>query len=427
MIKDTMCSTENQKNGFQDALTEVLREGAQKMLKAAIEIEINTFIEQYVDKITESGQQQVVRNGYLPERMIQTGIGDISVEVPRTRDRGGEGIIFRSALLPPYLKRTKQMDELIPWLYLKGISTGNMHEALESLVGPAAKGLSATNVNRLKAQWEQDFDEFQKRDLFDKQYVYFFADGIYLEARLEERQCMLVIIGVTADGQKELVALSGGFRESEVSWKGILLDLKNRGLTIGPKLAIGDGALGFWNALKQVYGETKTQRCWVHKTVNVLDKLPKKLQKKAKEKLHNIWMAETKDDALSAFDVFIKTYEDKYPKATDCLVKDKDALLTFYDFPAKHWRHIRTSNAIESTFATVRLRTNTTKGCMSLKTGEIMMFKLIQSAEKRWLRIVGSDQLADVISGINFKDGVKNVQSHLMDNSEKMGEQKCAA
>jgi transposase-like protein len=427
MNKNTTNTTENQNLGFHDVLTEVLRAGAQQMLKAAIEIEINTFIEQYKDNVTESGLQQIVRNGYLPARTIQTGIGDIAVEVPRTRDRGGEGITFHSALLPPYLKRTKQMDELIPWLYLKGISTGNMHEALESLLGSEAKGLSPTNVIRLKTQWEQDFEAFNKRDLSDKQYVYFWVDGIYLEARLEEKQCMLVIIGVTADGRKELVALSGGFRESEVSWKGVLLDLKNRGLAIGPKLAIGDGALGFWKALKQVYGETKTQRCWVHKTVNVLDKLPQKNQKKAKEKLHEIWMAETKEDALKAFDVFVKTYEDKYPKATDCLIKDKDILLTFYDFPAQHWRHIRTSNAIESTFATVRLRTNTTKGCMTLKTGEVMMFKLIQSAEKRWLRIVGSNHLADVIEGINFKDGVKNGTAKLTENSEKIGDQKCAA
>lgn len=283
MDKNTLCTTENQKFGFQDMLTEVLREGARQMLKTAIEIEINTFIEHHKDQITENGLQQIVRNGYLPERIIQTGIGDIEVEVPRTRDRGGEGITFHSALLPPYLKRTKQMDELIPWLYLKGISSGNMHEALESLVGPAAKGLSATNVSRLKVLWEQDFEMFKKRDLSDKQYIYFWADGIYLEARLEEKQCMLVIIGVTAEGRKELVALSGGFRESEVSWKGVLLDLKNRGLTIGPKLAIGDGALGFWNALKQVYGDTKTQRCWVHKTINVLDKLPQRNQKKRKK------------------------------------------------------------------------------------------------------------------------------------------------
>lgn len=350
MNKNTPCATENQNFGFQDVLTEVLRKGAQQMLKTAIEIEIQTFIEQHQDKVTENGLQQVVKNGYLPARTIQTGIGDIEVEVPRTRDRGGEGITFHSALLPPYLKRTRQMDELIPWLYLKGISSGNMHEALESLVGPAAKGLSATNVSRLKIQWEQDFEIFNTRNLSDKQYVYFWVDGIYLEARLEEKQCMLVIIGVTADGRKELVALSGGFRESEVSWKGVLLDLKNRGLAMGPKLAIGDGALGFWKALKQVYGETKTQRCWVHKTVNVLDKLPQKNQKKAKEKLHEIWMADTKENALKAFDIFIKTYEDKYPKATDCLMKDKEALLTFYDFPAQHWRHIRTSNAIESTF-----------------------------------------------------------------------------
>lgn len=416
MNKNTTNTTENQNLGFQDVLTEVLREGARQRLKTAIEIEINAFIEEHQSKVTESGLQQIVRNGYLPERTIQTGIGDIAVEVPRTRDRGGEGITFHSDLLPPYLKRTKQMNELIPWLYLKGISTGNMHEALESLVGPEAKGLSPTNVIRLKTQWGQDFEAFNKKDLSDKQYVYFWVDGIYLEARLEEKQCMLVIIGVTADGRKELVALSGGFRESEVSWKGVLWDLKNRGLAIGPKLAIGDGALGFWKALKQIYGKTKTQRCWVHKTVNVLDKLPQKNQKKAKEKLHEIWMADTKENALKAFDIFIKTYEDKYPKATNCLMKDKDALLTFYDFPAQHWRHIRTSNAIESTFATVRLRTNNTKGCMTLKIGEVMMFKLIQSAEKRWLRIVGSNHLADIIEGINFKDGVKNVTSKLTEN-----------
>jgi putative transposase len=390
-----------------DALTEILKRGAQTLLAQAVELEIEEFLKDYSDLKDSLGHSQIVRNGYLPERNLQTGLGDILIRVPRTRDRRTQGIKFTSLLLPPYLKRTKNMQDVLPWLYLKGLSSGDFGEALSSLLGPQAKGLSTSSIVRLKEIWKKEFKDWQKRDLSQKRYAYFWADGIYLEARLEEKQCMLVIIGVDETGKKELVALQGGFRESELSWKEVLLDLKNRGLKEGPLLSIGDGALGFWKAIKQVYGETKKQRCWVHKTANILNKLPKKIHKQAKSILHEISGAETKKDAEKAFDKFLSVYDDKYPKASECLRKDRAALLTFYDFPAAHWHHIRTTNPIESVFATVRLRTDKTKGCMSLETGEAMMFKLILSAQKRWLKLRGPQHVADVLKGIKFRDGLR--------------------
>jgi transposase-like protein len=353
----------------------------------------------------------VVRNGHLPKRTITTGVGLIEVEQPRVLDRRtrNEAEPFSSKILPPYLRKTKSLEELIPWLYLKGVSTGDFNEALTALVGPNCPGLSASTVTRLKACWEDEFQEWNKRVLEGKQYVYLWADGVHFNIRLEEdRQCILVLMGATSDGRKELIAVVDGFRESEQSWKALLLDVKSRGLVVDPKLATGDGALGFWKAIAQVYPKTREQRCWVHKTANVLDKLPKRLQPEAKAKLHQIWMAATKADADQAFDLFVATYQAKYPKASECLAKDREVLLTFYDFPAEHWIHLRTTNPIESTFATVRLRHRRTKGSGSRVACLTMVFKLMQSASKKWRLLNGSQLLSDVIQGIQFVDGIKS-------------------
>jgi putative transposase len=351
-----------------DVMTEILRAGAQKMLAQMIQQEVDDWLADRANLHDEQGRRQVVRNGFLPKREIVTGVGPIEVQQPRVRDRrpADQAEPFTSKILPPYLRKTKSIEELIPWLYLKGVSTGDFSEALKALVGPECPGLSATTVTRLKTVWEKEFQEWNKRSLEGKQYVYVWADGVHFNIRLEEdRQCILVLMGATADGKKELIAVVDGFRESEQSWKGLLLDVKARGLAIDPKLAIGDGALGFWKGLKQVYPKTREQRCWVHKMANVLDKLPKRLQAEAKQKLHDIWMADTREHANGAFDLFARTYEAKYPKAVECLTKDREVLLAFYDFPAEHWIHLRTTNPIESTFATVRLRTKRTKGCGS--------------------------------------------------------------
>jgi transposase-like protein len=397
------CSTD-------DALSSVLREGAQRMLAQAIEAEVESYLSDRAGLVNEAGHRQVVRNGYLPQRTIITGIGPIDVTQPRVLDRRSkeEAEPFSSKILPPYLRKTKSLDELIPWLYLKGVSSGDFQEALQALVGPQAAGLSASTITRLKGIWEAEQADWSKRSLEGKQYVYLWADGVHFNIRLEEdRQCILVLMGATADGKKELIAISDGHRESEQSWKGLLLDLKARGLIIDPKLATGDGALGFWKALAQVYPSTREQRCWVHKTANVLDKLPKRLQLEAKEKLHAIWMAETREDAEKAFDLFLETYRAKYAKATECLAKDRDALLVFYDFPAEHWIHLRTTNPIESVFATVRLRHRRTKGNGSRTACLAMVFKLMQSAEKRWRLLNGSNLLPDVIAGVLFTNGIK--------------------
>ena len=391
-----------------DPLTEVLRQGAKRLLAQAIEAEVATLLACYVDERDDQGRQAVVRNGYLPEREVQTGIGSIPVQVPRLRDRSGQGIRFHSSILPPYMRRSRSVETLLPWLYLKGISTGDFSEALASLLGPDASGLSASTISRLKETWQDELKAWQSRDLNAKRYVYFWVDGLYFEARLEEaKQCMLVIMGADVTGKKELVGLWDGYRESEQSWKELLLDLKQRGLAQGPSLAIGDGALGFWKAMRQVYGETRRQRCWVHKTGNVLNYLPKGKQKQAKQHLHEIWMAASQKEAEQAFDYFVSAYGAKYPKAVECLSKDRDVLLSFYDFPAEHWVHIRTTNPVESTFATVRLRTAKTRGALSRETALTMVFKLCLSAEKRWRRLNGADQMKAVITGAKFQDGVR--------------------
>jgi putative transposase len=409
-----ICSTEEVRlvplPQSQDALTEVLRLGAQQLLAQAVEAEVADWIDRHQGCQDAYGHRQVVRNGHLPARTITTGIGPVEVQQPRVHDRrpAAEREKFTSAILPPYLRKTKGIEELIPWLYLKGVSTGDFSEALAALLGPDAKGLSATTVTRLKGLWETEYRDWNKRSLVGKHYVYVWADGVYFNIRLEGgRQCVLVLLGATADGKKELIAIQDGQRESEQSWKELLLDVQARGLTIDPALAIGDGALGFWKALRQVYPAAQEQRCWVHKTANVLDKLPKGVQPKAKRLLHEIYLAPSRAEAEKAFDLFLRTYEAKYPKATECLAKDRKELLTFYDFPAEHWRHLRSTNPIESVFATVRLRTEKTKGSGTRVACLTMVFKLMESAARRWRALNGAPLLADVIAGVVFKDGVK--------------------
>ena len=402
-----------------DLLTETIRNGARRMLAAAIEAEAEEFITQYQQQLSD-GKNRLVRNGYLPEREIVTGIGDVSVKVPRVRDRSEdkqERFKFVSSIVPHYLRRSGDMNELLPILYLKGISTGDFRESLAPIVGSQAKGLSQGVVSRLKAKWEDEYKNWLQRDLSGKNYVYWWADGIYLGARMEhEKQCVLVIMGVADNGEKQLIGIETGFRESTDSWKELMLSLRERGLSSVPKVAVGDGQMGFWAALDKVYPGVKHQRCWFHKMGNVLEKMPKSLQAKAKAELQEIWMSDTQEMAGKAFDSFIKKYEEKYPKAVECLTKDKDVLLTFYDFPAAHWIHLRTTNPIESTFATVRHRTKKSKNCHSYTTIMAMVFKLFESAAKRWIKIRGFHRLADVIRNVRFKDGepVINEQEQLL-------------
>ena len=398
-----------------DALSEVLRRGAQRLLAEAIEAEVATWIEARKPLVDAQGHRLVVRNGHLPQRTILSGVGPVEVRQPRVRDRrpAGEGEKFTSSILPPYLRKTKSLEELIPWLYLKGVSTGDFSEALGALLGPNAPGLSATTVTRLKSTWEADYETWRTRSLLGKEYVYLWADGIYFNVRLEspgnDRQCILVLIGATRDGRKELVAISDGYRESAQSWRELLLEAKARGLVIAPKLVIGDGGLGLWAALREVYPSSREQRCWVHKTANVLNKMPKSIQGKAKMMLHDIWMAATRAEAERAFALFLTSFSSKYRKAAECLAKDREVLLAFYDFPAEHWVHLRTTNPIESTFATVRLRTRRTKGCGSRTACLTMVFKLVQCAERHWRALNGSALIPEVLEGVQFIDGVKKL------------------
>jgi len=376
------------------------------LITQAVHAELTEFLTRYEDVMDSLGRRQVVRNGYLPQREIMTGIGPVDIQVPKTRDKGGHGLHFRSELLPPYIKRTKSVETVLPWLYLKGISTGDFSEALAALLGKNAQGLSAGTISRLKQCWVNEYDDWRLRDLSKERYVYIWGDGIYFNIRSDDaRQCILVIIGVTSRGKKEFLAIEDGYRESEQSWTEVLINLKERGFK-PPKLAVGDGALGFWKASKKVFGKTRSQRCWVHKTANILNKLPKHSQAKAKQYIHDIWMAETRENAEKAFDLFLKTYQLKYPKATQCLEKDREELLAFYDFPADHWVHIRTSNPIESTFSTIRLRTKKTRGCVSRTTILTMVYKLGLSAERGWRKLRGFRRLADVINGVKFIDGI---------------------
>lgn len=398
----------------EDPLLGVLRDGARKMLAQAIEFEVEEYLARHAHLRGEDGKRMVVRNGHMPERTIQTGLGDIPVKAPRVndkrRDASGNRIRFHSNLLPPYLRRTKAMEELIPWLYLKGVSTGDFSEALASIVGKDAPGLSASTVTRLKSVWQEEHQQWRNAPLGSNRIVYIWADGIYFNIRLgeDQRMCMLVIIGADVDGNKEVLAVEPGYRESATSWKEVLLRLRDRGLTIAPELAIADGALGFWAALGEVFPTTQGQRCWVHKTANVLDKLPKSKQSEAKGMLHEIYEADTKKQAEKAFDRFIEVYDAKHPKAAECLAKDRALMLAFYNFPAEHWRHIRSTNPIESSFATVRLRTKRTKGCGSVDATVAMTFKLLMDAKKTWRKLNGHKLLADVIDiKVKFVDGLK--------------------
>lgn len=406
-----------QPGSFSDPLTEVLRNGARALLAQAVEAEVAEFLGKHADLKTRDGHQRIVRHGHLPEREVMTGIGPVPVRQPRVRDRGAaagdvERLRFTPTILPPYARRSKSLEVLIPILYLKGISTGDFEEALAALLGKDAPGLSAATISRLKEAWTDEHNRWKRRDLSTRRYVYVWADGIYLQARLEdEKQCILVLIGATSEGRKELIGFTDGARESAQDWRELLLDLKRRGLTGAPQLAIADGGLGFWRALGEIWPTTREQRCWVHKTANVLNKLPKSQQPKAKRSLQEIWMAETRGEAKAAFDAFIESYQLKYDKAADCLAKDRDALLAFYDFPAEHWKHLRTSNPIESTFATVRHRTIRSKGCLSNATALAMVFKLVDAAQKSWRRLDGHNQLPKVVLGAKFNDGLEVVQT----------------
>ena len=378
-------------------------------MQKAIEDEVAEYLEAHADHRDELNHRLVVRNGHKPPRTILSGVGPLEVIQPRVDDRrvdeNGVRFRFTSKILPPYLRKTRVIEDLVPWLYLKGISSGEMSDALVHL-GFDGSGLSPASVVRMLEAWQGEYENWSKRDLADKRYVYVWADGIYFSCRLtNDRPCVLVLMGVTADGRKELIAMIDGQRESETSWTALLVDLKARGMIEPPKLATGDGSLGFWCALAKVFPSTRHQRCWVHKTMNVLDKLPKGQQPAAKAMLHDIWMSATRDDAIKAFDRFIEVYGVKWPRVAECLVKDRAELLAFYDFPAEHWQHLRTSNPIESAFSTVRLRTYRTKGPGSRQAGLAMAFRLARKAESRWRKLNGSDKLQDLIDGIVFVDG----------------------
>lgn len=408
MRKDLISEDKNhQAKACENFLEETLREGARRLLQEAIENEVQEFLQMYREEKAVDGRRAIVRNGYLPERSFQTGIGSIRIKQPRVRDKRKE-VNFTSSILPPYIRRTPSLESVIPTLYLKGVSTGDFSEALEAILGKDAKGLSPANIMRLKGSWEKEYKEWGCRGLSDRHYAYFWVDGIYFTVRLgDDRPCLLVIIGALEDGTKEVVGIYDGHRESKESWKEALHDLRKRGVTIAPNLAIGDGALGFWPALEEVFPTTKHQRCWVHKTRNVLDKMSKSVHGHAKSLLHEMYMAPAKEKGMKAFDAFMRLYEAKYPKACECLRKDKEQLFTFYDYPAEHWQHIRTTNPIESTFATVRHRTRQTKGCGSRIATLTMVFKLALSAQKHWRKLRGYQLIEKVVKGVRFKDGIE--------------------
>ncbi len=396
----------DEKESSWSVLEQIAREGAQKMLQLALESEVEEYIQKHSNLTGEDGKRVVVKNGHMPQRDITTGMGPLTVTQPRIDDRGLGAKRFTSNILPRYLRRIPSVDNLVPVLYLKGISTNDFATALESILGKGVSGLSATNIVRLKRIWEEEYDAWRKRDLSDKEYVYFWVDGINFNVRLDdERSCILIIMAADKHGNKELLAAQDGYRESEIAWTEILADLKRRGLKMGPKLSIGDGGLGFWKALSEEFPESRRQRCWVHKTANIADKMPKSIQSKAKAMIQDMYMAPTKDDALDAYDHFVASFSDKYPRAVECLTKDKEDLFNFYDFPATHWIHIRTTNPIESTFATVRLRTYRTKGCGSRTATLTMVYKLALEASRTWKRLKGYKLILKLLEGKKFVDG----------------------
>jgi transposase-like protein len=411
MTKDTDIIALRQPESVDDPLTEIARDGARRMLAAALRAEADAFVAQHAEEILPDGRQRVVRHGYGPERSIQTGIGALDVRRPKVRDRAAaqddEKVRFTSSILPKWARRSRSLDALLPVLYLRGISTGDFQEALAALLGADAPNLSPSVISRLTGEWQQEYDRWQRRDLSARRYVYIWADGVYLQARMEaQAECMLVILGATPEGKKELVGFQVGVRESAQSWRELLVDIKARGLEVPPEIAVGDGAMGFWRALDEVFPGTRHQRCWVHKTTNVSNKFPKSMHPTVKADLREIWQAATRAAAEAALDTFAEKYGTKYEKAVTCLTKDRDTLLAFFDFPADHWDHLRTGNPIESVFATVRHRTVRTKGALSQKTAKLMVFKLVQAAAKTWRRLKGANQLPLVIEGITFTDGV---------------------
>jgi putative transposase len=402
-----------QKGAIDDPLTEILRTGARRLIAQAVEAEFETFLASTAELVLPDGRQRVVRHGHDPVRAIQTGIGPVEVQKPKARDRAaasGERLRFSSNILPKWARRTKSLDALLPVLYLRGISAGDFQEALAALLGKDAPNLSAAVIGRLKSEWEDEYRRWQKRDLSARHYVYVWADGVYLQARMEpQAECMLVLMGATAEGKKELIGFQTGMRESGQSWKELLVDLKVRGLVVAPQVAIGDGALGFWKALDEAFPTTRHQRCWLHKTLNVLDKLPKSMQPNAHKDLREIWLSPSRGAAEAAMTTFAEKYAPKYDKAVECLIKDQQTLLTFFDLPADHWDHLRTSNPIESVFATVRHRTVRMKGALSQDTARLMVFKLVMAASRTWRRLKGQNQLPKVVNGIKFKDGIEAV------------------
>jgi len=404
-----------QPDDIDDPLTNILRAGARQLLAQAVEIEVETFLATVKDLKLADGRARVVRHGYGPARTIATGIGPVEVARAKIRDRGAAGdserIRFSSAILPLWARRTRSLDALLPVLYLRGISTGDFQEALTALLGKDAPNLSPAVISRLTAEWQGEYERWQQRDLSARRYVYVWADGVFLQARMEDHgECMLVLIGATPEGKKELIGFQVGVRESAQSWRELLIDVKQRGLQIAPEIAVGDGALGFWKALDEVFPGTRHQRCWVHKTVNVLDKVPLSVQANMKKDLREVYWAPNRAAAEAAIDVFAEKYRAKYGRAVECLAKDRDALLAFYDFPAEHWDHLRTTNPIESVFATVRHRTVRTKGSLSSTTARLMVFKLVIAASKTWRRLKGTNQLPKVIAGVRFNDGIEVIQ-----------------
>ena len=412
MQDDTTITPLHQPGSIFDPLTEIAREGARQMLAAALRAEAASFVAQFEDERLPDGRHRIVRHGTGPERLIQTGIGPIPVQRQKVRDRAADvqaerRIRFTSNILPRWARRSKSLDALLPVLYLRGISTGDFQDALTALLGTDAPNLSPGVIPRLTAGWQEDYDRWQRRDLSARRYVYIWADGVYLQARMEPAaECMLVIIGATPEGRKELLGFHVGVRESAQSWRELLVDIKARGLSVPPEVAVGDGAMGFWKALDEVFPGTRHQRCWVHKTTNVLNKFPKSMQPTVKADLREIWQAETRAAAETAMGTFTEKYGAKYEKAVTCLIKDRDPLLAFYDFPADHWDHLRTGNPIESVFATVRHRTVRTKGALSQRSAKLMVFKLVQAAARTWHRLKGANQLPMVIQGVTFTDGV---------------------
>jgi len=412
MKNDTDIITLRQPESVDDPLTEIARDGARRMLAAALRAEADAFVAQHAEETLPDGRQRIVRHGYGPERSIQTGIGALDVQRPKVRDRAPDvpaekKIRFTSTILPKWARRSKSLNALLPVLYLRGISTGDFREALAAILGKDAPNLSPGVISRLTGEWQQEYDRWQRRDLSARRYVYIWADGVYLQARMEpQAECVLVVLGATPEGRKELVGFQVGVRESAQSWRELLVDIKARGLKVPPEVAVGDGAMGFWKALDEVFPGSRHQRCWVHKTANVLNKFPKSMQPAVKADLREIWQAETRAAAEIAMDTFAEKYGAKYEKAVTCLTKDREALLTFYNFPAEHWDHLRTGNPIESVFATVRHRTVRTKGGLSQKTAKLMVFKLVQAAAKTWRRLKGANQLPLVIEGVTFTDGV---------------------